>query len=95
VTEFYNANLAKDFLFAGVTNNCLATTGGGTAGCVMSLNITGGAPAVTAGTIALPAVGGPTGIIVDNASSNAQLSSVYYATKTGATLVKATQAGLQ
>jgi hypothetical protein len=95
VTEFYNANLAKDFLFAGVTNNCLATTGGGTAGCVMSLNITGGAPAVTAGTIALPAAGGPTGIIVDNASSNAQLSSVYYATKTGATLVKATQAGLQ
>ena len=95
VTEFYNAAAAKDLLFAGVTNNCVATTGGGTAGCVMSLNITAGFPTVKASTTAIAATGGSSGLIVDNDSSDAQASSVYYATKTGATLVKATQSGLQ
>jgi hypothetical protein len=94
VLEFYNATLGQDFLFAGVTNNCIATIGGGSAGCTMSLNITNGFPAVTAATTALAAAGGPTGIVIDNDSSDAQTSSVYYATKTGATLVKATQSGL-
>ena len=94
VTEFYNPSLGTDFLFVGVTNNCVATTGGGTAGCVMSLNITSGFPTVNAGTTALAAPGGTTGIIVDNDSTANQASSIYYATKTGGTLVKATQAGL-
>ena len=94
VTEFYNADLQKDFLFVGVTNNCIATTGGGTAGCVMSLDITDGFPTVNASTTALPAPGGTSGIIVDNDSSLTQASSIYYATKTGAALVKATQSGL-
>jgi hypothetical protein len=78
----------------GVTNNCIATIGGGTAGCVMSLDITGGFPLVTTATTALPAAGGTTGIIVDNDSSLTQAASIYYATKTGATMVKATQSGL-
>jgi hypothetical protein len=26
VTDFYNATLATDYLFVGVTNNCVATT---------------------------------------------------------------------
>ena len=39
----------------GVTNHCVATTGGGTAGCVMSLNITSGFPTVNAATTALAA----------------------------------------
>jgi hypothetical protein len=60
----------------------------------MSLNITNGFPAVTAATTALAAAGGPTGIVIDNDSSDAQASSVYYATKTSATLVKTTQSGL-
>ena len=94
VTEFYNAALLTDYLFVGVTNNCIATIGGGTAGCVMSLDITNGFPAVGAGTAALAAAGGTSGIIVDNDSSASQASSIYYATKTGATLVKATQSGL-
>ena len=94
VTEFYNPSLGTDFLFVGVTNNCVATTGGGTAGCVMSLNITSGFPTVNAGTTALAAPGGTSGIIVDNDSTANQASSIYYATKTGGTLVKATQAGL-
>ena len=53
----------------GVTDNCIATTGGGTAGCVMSLDITGGFPTVNADSTALAAAGGATGIIVDNDSS--------------------------
>jgi len=95
VTEFYNSVLNADFLFVGVTNNCVATVQGGTAGCVMSLNITSGFPTINANTIALAAAGGTSGIIVDNASNVAQASSVYYATKTGSTLVKATQSALQ
>jgi len=94
VTEFYNATLGKDFIFVGVTDNCIATIGGGTAGCVMSLDITGGFPSVNAGSTALAAAGGTSGIILDNDSSLTEASSIYYATKTGATLVKATQSGL-
>jgi hypothetical protein len=48
LTELYNAGLQKDYLFVGVTNNCVATTGGETAGCVMSLDVTNGFPAVHA-----------------------------------------------
>jgi hypothetical protein len=94
LTEFYNSTLLKDYLFAGVTNNCIATTEGGTAGCVMRLDITSGFPTVNVSTTALAAAGGTTGIIVDNDSSLTQASSIYYATKTGVNLVKATQAGL-
>jgi hypothetical protein len=60
----------------------------------MSLDITGGFPTVNASTIALAAAGGTSDIIVDNDSSLTGTSSIYYATKTGATLVKATQSGL-
>jgi len=94
LTEYYNPTLAKDFLFVGVTNHCAATTGGGTAGCVMRLDITAGFPTVNAATTSLAAGGGTTGIIVDNNSSIPQASSIYYATKTGQTLVKATQLAL-
>lgn len=96
LTEFYNAALARDFLFVGVTNHCVATTGGGTAGCVMSLNITAGFPTVNAGTTALAASGGTTEIVIDNDNTTlSQASSIYYGTKIGNTLVKATQSALQ
>ena len=95
VSEFYNATLSKDFLFVGVTNNCIATAQGGTTGCVMSLDITSGFPTVNSATTALAAPGGTSGIIPDNNSNLAEASSVYYTTKTGATLVKATQSALQ
>jgi hypothetical protein len=96
LTENYNTSLAKDYLFVGVTNHCIATTGGGAAGCVMQLDITGGFPTVNAGTTALAAAGGASGIIIDNDNTTlSQASSIYYATKTGDTLVKATQSALQ
>jgi len=94
VTDFYNATLGKDYLFVGVTDNCIATIGGGSAGCVMSLDITSGFPTVTGSSTALAAAGGTSGIIVDNDSGLNEASSIYYATKTEANLVKATQSGL-
>ncbi len=94
VTEFYNTALQLDYLFVGVTNHCIGVTQGGTAGCILSLDITNGFPTVNAATIALAAGGGTTGIVVDNDSSVTESSSVYYATKSGGTLVKATQDGL-
>jgi len=94
LTEIYNASLLKDYLFVSVTNNCIAAIGGGSAGCVMSLDITDGFPTVNASTTALAAAGGTTGMIIDNESALTQASSIYYATKTQTSLVKATQAGL-
>ena len=94
VTEFYNASLQKDYIFVGVTNNCIAKSGGGTGGCVLSLDITNGFPNISAASTALAAGGGTTGIVIDNGSSLSEASSIYYATKTGAALVKATQSGL-
>jgi hypothetical protein len=103
VTEFYNSTLSEDFLFVGVTNNCAATTTT-TAGCVMSLNISGTDnstptfPSVVSGTTAIAASGGSTGIIVDNEANpatNPQAASVYYGTKNAGTLVKATQSHLE
>ena len=104
VTEFFNANDTTggpdgtDYLFVGVSDSCAATANGGDAGCVMSLGITSGAPTVSATTTnAIAAPGGSTGIIVDNEADTTnypQASSAYYETKTGGTLVKATQNGL-
>lgn len=102
-TEFFNPNIGggTDFLFVGVTNHCVATTGGGTAGCVMSLTLPAippsgtGFPTVSASTTALAATGGTTEIVIDNESTATQASSVYYGTKTGSTLVKATQNALK
>jgi len=94
LSEYFNTTLAKDFLFVGVTNHCVATTGGGAAGCVMRLDITAGFPTVNAATVSLAAAGGTTGIVIDNSNAITQASSIYYATKTGQTLVKATQNAL-
>jgi hypothetical protein len=94
VTEFYNTALQKDYLFAGVTNDCIAVNLGGTGGCILSLDITNGFPTVNAASTAYAASGGTTGIVVDNDSSATEASSVYYATKSGGTLVKSTQNGL-
>jgi hypothetical protein len=87
-TEFFNPNIAggTDYFFFGLTQDC---TGTGVAfGCVAET--TGNSAPVTA-TID----GGPSGIVVDNYSTAAQASSIYFsATKTNA-LYKFTQNGLQ
>ncbi len=94
VTEFYNTANQMDYLFVGVTNHCIGVTKGGTAGCILSLDITDGFPTVNAASTALAAGGGTTGIVIDNDSILSESSSVYYATTSGGTLVKATQNGL-
>jgi hypothetical protein len=70
VTELYNAGLQKDYRFVGDTNNCVATTGGETAGCVMTLDITNGFPTVNVRSTALAAAAGTSGIIVDENDSS-------------------------
>lgn len=65
----------------------------------MSVDITSGfpmdgSPTSIPNSAGLAAAGGTTGVSVDNDSSATQASSIYYATKTGTSLVKATQSGL-
>ncbi len=100
VTEFFNANDTTggpdgtDYLFVGVTDGCFATTDGGDAEGVMSLDITSGSPTVGTGTPAIAATGGPTGIIVDNNSSVSGGLKRLLRDKKRGTLVQATQNGL-
>ncbi len=93
LTEFFNSRLNRDFLFSGISAAC-QTQGG--SGCIRSLDITSGFPAAGAvNNVILNAAGGTGTITVDNNSGNAEASSVYFTTLAGATIVKATQSGLQ
>jgi hypothetical protein len=89
-TEFFNPNIGAggtDFFFFGLTAEC---TGAGTSGCVQARNADGSLLSFANIT------GGPSGIVVDNFSTAAQASSIYF---TGATApnaaYKLTQNGLQ
>jgi len=77
MTGFYNTTASKDWIFASVQNGCTAT-GGGTAGCIMSLDITSGFP--TAAAQGRPEASGTSGIVVDNVSSQVGASSIYFST---------------
>ena len=111
VTELFNANAAaatRDQIFFGVQNkgagaNC------GAGGCVMSINVTG-TPSTLAIANSIAEIGGPSGIIVDNAANTTtfpQASSLYFSNQGNSTIgvpcgaaagvgcaVKVTQAGL-
>jgi hypothetical protein len=88
-TEFFNPNVGAggtDFFFFGLTADC---TGPGSFGCVVARN---GSGALTTANIP----GGPTGIVVDNFSTAAQASSIYFTGATAPnTAYKLTQNGLQ
>jgi hypothetical protein len=100
LTGFYNTTANKDWIFLSVANGCTAS-GGGTAGCVMSLDITSGFPVLGTGR---PEAGGTSGIIVDNVSAQPEASSIYFTTQSAGTCgdgvsgggcaVKLTQSGL-
>jgi len=94
VTAFFNPTQNKQFLFVSVTNSCSTTIPGG---CIRSLDVTNDVfpTTTTVNNVVFAAAGGTTSISVDNTSTSAGASSVYYMTLTGKTLVKATQAGLQ
>jgi hypothetical protein len=101
LTEIFNSPTNKDWLFLGVGNNC-AGSGGGSAGCIMSFDITGGFPSASAHATA--ETNGTSGIVVDNVSTAAQASSIYFSNLGNATCgdgiggggcaIKLTQAGL-
>lgn len=101
LTSFFNTSASKDWLFFSVQNGCNAT-GGGTAGCVMSFDITSGFP--TAATQGRPETGGTSAIVVDNVSTQPQAASIYFTTlgnttcgdgvSGGGCAVKLTQSGL-
>lgn len=99
MTEFFNTTTGKDWLFAGVEAGCPST--GGSA-CIASFDITSGFPAAVSQ--ARTEVGGTSGIVVDNVSSQPQASSIYFSTLNtttcgdgtsgGGCAVKLTQSGL-
>ncbi len=110
LTEFFNTNAAaasQDQLFFGVAGDSVsATCITAGVGCVMSVNITSNPGTLTIGS-SIPEIMGASGIIVDNNSTSAQASSLYFsnqgnsttAVKCGATTgvgcaIKVTQAGL-
>jgi hypothetical protein len=97
--EFYNANTATEWLYVGANQSGQTNMG--------SANITGGFPGGV-GTVVTEGLG-PSGMIVDNNSSSAQASSIYFnalqasptctnnsnPSATGGCAIKLTQAGLQ
>lgn len=88
-TEFFNPNIGvngTDFFFFGLTQDCTGV--GAAAGCVAAL--TGNSTLVTS-TIS----GGPSGIVIDNYSTDAQASSLYLSARNLNTAYKLTQNGLQ
>jgi hypothetical protein len=94
VTAFYNSTLNRQFIFVGVSNRCSAAV---TTGCIRTIDVTGGAfpTAGTVNNVILAASGGTGGISIDNNSGSFGAASVYYTTRTGRTIVKATQQNLQ
>jgi hypothetical protein len=115
LTEFYNTPNATDYIFFGVEaagatgTNCVGN------GCVYAVTVTGGTLMVPvnpapAGTGAVNASGGTSGIIVDNDSTSIGAASIYFtwlangtgtatypcngATTTSVCAVKLTQSGL-
>jgi len=77
-----------DFFFFGLSQDCTAT--GTAGGCVEEIGINGGIPTLT--TVKIN--GGPTGVVVDNYSTAAQASSIYFAARLVQTAYKLTQTGL-
>ena len=94
-TEFFNPNVGvspgTDFFFFGLTGDCETIFGGGTTGCVVALANNNGSTTVTTA----PVTGGPSGVVVDNFSSAAQASSIYFTAEGLQTAYKFTQSGLQ
>ena len=94
VTEFFNSNTAKDWIFFSIGNHtrsanpipigvCTAGTGPLPFGCVLSADVTGNPawpPAVLAGGARTPGnvLGSTSGFVVDNTSISAQASSFYF-----------------
>jgi hypothetical protein len=80
LTEFFNPSLSgsPDRLFVGIDANC---ANGSNNGCIESLDISSGFPSAILSSRALGTSGSSlsvSGIIIDNVSSSAQASSIYF-----------------
>jgi hypothetical protein len=93
-TEFYNPKATAagtDFFFFGLSRDCYPPGNTGTAfGCVEALSSDPTIPTAFA-----QISGGPTGIIVDNYSTDLAASSIYFTANNKNTASKFTQKGLQ
>jgi hypothetical protein len=90
-TEFFNPNvglLGTDYFFFGLTKDC--TAAGGAGGCVAEF--TNADPSTV---LTTTVTGGPSGIIVDNYSTQPEASSIYFTAEGINTAYKFTQVGLQ
>jgi hypothetical protein len=97
LTEVFNPSFssANDRLFLGIEFNCVS---GSANGCLESFDISHGFPSAILSSSVLQtngAIASVSGIIVDNVSSAAQASSIYFESLTpAASAIKLTQAGL-
>jgi hypothetical protein len=93
-TEFFNPNVGPspgtDFFFFGLTQDCTAPGSGTAGGCVEEIR--GATHPVTA---TVPVNDGPSGIIIDNYSTESQASSIYLGSVFAPIVYKFTQDGLQ
>jgi hypothetical protein len=82
-TENFQNN-STDLLFVGVQNSCVS---GEASGCVLSYNITSGFPSSSTPAAHVPAAGGTTGIIIDNATDTGSniTTNLYFSTKANQT----------
>ncbi len=86
-TEFFNPTLATDFFFFGLSQDCTGI--GATLGCVAETTESNTTP------VFVTVNGGPSGIVIDNYSSQPQASSIYFTAEKVNTVYKFTQQGLQ
>jgi hypothetical protein len=96
-TEFFNPDVptgGSDFFFFGLTQDCNGTAGGAVDGCVVALSTNGRAIGYTQAATSVTIDNGPSGIIVDNYSTAAQASSIYFTSAAHNTAYKYTQNGL-
>jgi hypothetical protein len=81
VVEVYNPSAVKDWIFMSVVNHAAASTGcAGASGCIMSFDVTAGAP-ITVGTSTTGhtlVTGGASSITIDNLVGTAGASQVYF-----------------
>jgi hypothetical protein len=100
LTEIFNPTFssAKDRLFVGIDANCATSSANG---CVQNLDISGGLPPGILNSYTVATAGATfsvSGIIVDNVSSSAQASSIYFESVPVSSVesaIKVTQQNLQ
>lgn len=100
LTEIYNPSFSNgpDRLFLPIDENCGPSLGGDGDGCIESVDVSNGFPTSILNSYLVPTGGAMfsiSGLIVDNVSSSAQASSIYFEVGPPYVAIKLTQAALQ